>query len=99
MKKHLCEEKNEREIPLALYIRLEYSLNKQTIQELSCSICCSSLTQLSMTLNTGIAKIDGSFRFKLISKSKLYSANKCLNANDCWHFNIYEQDKFYAQLS
>ena len=25
LKKHLCEEKNEREIPLALYIRLEYS--------------------------------------------------------------------------
>ena len=23
--KHVCEEKNEREIPLALYIRLEYS--------------------------------------------------------------------------
>ena len=25
LKKHLCEEKNEREIPLALYIRLEYN--------------------------------------------------------------------------
>ena len=25
LKKHLCEEKNKREIPLALYIRLEYS--------------------------------------------------------------------------
>ena len=25
LKKHLCEEKNEHEIPLALYIRLEYS--------------------------------------------------------------------------
>ena len=24
LKKHLCEEKNEREIPLPLYIRLEY---------------------------------------------------------------------------
>ena len=21
------------------------------------------------------------------------------NANDCWHFNIYKQDKFGAQLS
>ena len=28
-----------------------------------------------------------------------YHANKCLNANNCWHFNIYEQDKFRAQLS
>ena len=30
------------------------------------------------------------------------SANKCLNANisnNCWHFKIYEQDKFHAQLS
>ena len=26
LKKHLCDEKNELEIPLALYIRLEYSL-------------------------------------------------------------------------
>ena len=26
-------------------------------------------------------------------------AYKCLNANKCWHFNIYEQDKFCAQLS
>ena len=25
----------------------------------------------------------------------------CLNqnANNCWHFNIYEQEKFHAQLS
>ena len=29
----------------------------------------------------------------------IYHANKCLNANNCWHFNIYEQDKFRAQLS
>ena len=24
---------------------------------------------------------------------------KCYNANNCWHFNIYEQEKFHAQLS
>ena len=29
----------------------------------------------------------------------IYHANKCKNANNCWHFNIYEQDKFRAQLS
>ena len=29
----------------------------------------------------------------------IYHANKCLNANNCWHFNIYEHDKFHAQLS
>ena len=27
------------------------------------------------------------------------SANKSKNANNCWHFNIYKQDKFHAQLS
>ena len=31
LKKHLCEERNEREIRLALYIRLEYSLLPRAI--------------------------------------------------------------------
>ena len=26
-----------------------------------------------------------------------FPAHKFLNANSCWHFNIYEQEKFYAQ--
>ena len=29
----------------------------------------------------------------------IYHAYRCLNANKCWHFNIYKQDKFHAQLS
>ena len=29
----------------------------------------------------------------------IYHANKCKSTIDCWHFNIYEQDKFRAQLS
>ena len=29
----------------------------------------------------------------------IYHANKFLNGNNCWHLNIYEQDKFRAQLS
>ena len=30
----------------------------------------------------------------------IYHAYKCQNANNCcWHFNIYEHDKFCAQLS
>ena len=32
-------------------------------------------------------------------KCCIYHDNKCLNANNCWHFNIYEQYKFCAQLS
>ena len=56
-----------------------------------------------------------SMKFQLLIKTKIpankevlcfkslrcciYHANKCLNANNCWHFDIYEQDKFRAQLS
>ena len=29
----------------------------------------------------------------------IFHAYKCLNANNCWHFNIYEQALFRAQLS
>ena len=29
----------------------------------------------------------------------IYHAYKCLNANNWGHFNIYEHDKFHAQLS
>ena len=28
-----------------------------------------------------------------------FPAHKCYNANNCWHFNIYEQEKFHAQLT
>ena len=28
----------------------------------------------------------------------IYHDNKCENANNCWQFNIYEHDKFRAQL-
>ena len=28
-----------------------------------------------------------------------FPAHKCENANNCWHCNIYEQEKFHAQLS
>ena len=28
-----------------------------------------------------------------------FPAHNCQNANNCWHFNIYELDKFHAQLS
>ena len=33
-----------------------------------------------------------------ISLECYFSAHNCLNANNCWHFNIYEQEKFHAQL-
>ena len=34
-----------------------------------------------------------------ILRCYIYHADNCLIANDFWHFNIYEHDKFYAQLS
>ena len=68
----------------------------EVIKLFSCS------TQLSMKfkllINIEIVKIDGIFRLNSLEPA-IYPANKCLNANNCWHFNIYEQDKFHAQLS
>ena len=29
----------------------------------------------------------------------VFPVHICQNANNCWHFNIYEQEKFHAQLS
>ena len=62
----------------------------KVIKLFSCS------TQLSMKfkllITTVIAKINGNFRFES-QKLVIYPAN------NCWHFNIYEQNKFHAQLS
>ena len=34
-----------------------------------------------------------------IAEHEIFSANKDENANNCWHFHIYLQRKFYAQLT
>ena len=34
-----------------------------------------------------------------IAEHENFSANKYENANYCWHFHIYKQKKFHAQLS
>ena len=34
-----------------------------------------------------------------IAEHAIFSANKYENANYCWHFLIYQQRKFHAQLS
>ena len=41
------------------------------------------------------------FGFLSLDKPRMlfFPAHKCLNANNCWHFNIYEEEKFHAQLS
>ena len=66
------------------------------IKPFSCS------TQLNMTFQLHM-------KAKMVDKKDFYcyknltccyvSANKCKNVNNCWHLNIYEQNKFHAQLS
>ena len=34
-----------------------------------------------------------------IAEYENFSANRYENANYCWHFHIYQQRKFHAQLS
>ena len=36
---------------------------------------------------------------QLFSEHAVFPAHKSLNADNCWHLNIYEQEKFHAQLS
>ena len=54
--------------------------------------------KFKMLINIEIAKIDGIFRFNSLEPA-IYPANKYLNDNNCWHFNVYKQNKFHAQLS
>ena len=35
----------------------------------------------------------------IINEYQYFAETKDCNNNNCWHFNIYEQDKFRAQLS
>ena len=62
----------------------------------------SSSTQLSTTfqlpIKTKILTNEEITGFKSL-RCCIYHANKCLNAKNCGYFNIYEQDKFRAQLS
>ena len=62
----------------------------------------SSSTQLSMKFQWLIkGKVSKNKAFSCFKTLRccIYPANKCENANNCWNFNIYEQDKFCAQLS
>ena len=68
----------------------------EVIKLFSCS------TQLSMKFQLLIkTKIPANKEVSCFKSLRccIYHANKCLNANNCRHFNIYEQDKFRAQLS
>ena len=62
-------------------------------------LCSTQLsTKFQLLIKTKIPTNEKVFCFKSL-RCCIYHANKCENANDCWHFNIYEQDKFRAQLS
>ena len=68
----------------------------EVIQLFSCS------TQLSMKffmlISLKLLTIANSFLLNLADRENFY-AYKYENANFCWHFHIYWQRKFYAQLS
>ena len=68
----------------------------EVIEFSSCSMQLSPKFQL--LIKTKIPTNKEVSCFKSL-KCCIYHANKCLNANNCWGFNIYEQDKFRAQLS
>ena len=64
--------------------------------------CFSYSTQLSMKfvllINLKLRTIAITFLLKIVEHEN-FSANKYENANYCWHFHIYLQKKFWAQLS
>ena len=68
----------------------------EVIKLVSCS------TQLSMEFQMLIkSKMlkNKDFSCLRIVRCCIYHGHKYLNANNCWHFNIYEHDKFHAQLN
>ena len=72
------------------------STGPEVIKFFSCSTQLS--TNFQLLIKTKIPTIEEVSCFKPF-RCCIYLSNKCLNANNCWHFNIYEQDKFPAQLS
>ena len=51
-----------------------------------------------LLINIKLLYIAISFLLNIAEHENLY-ANKYENANFCWHFHIYSQRKFHAQLS
>ena len=68
----------------------------EVIKLFSCSTQLS--TKFQLLIETKLPTNKEVYCFKSL-RCCIYHAYKCLNANNCWHFNIYEQDKFCAQLS
>ena len=68
----------------------------EVIKLFSCSTRLS--TKFQLLIKTKILTNEEVSCFKPLIYC-IYPANKLLNDNNCWHFNIYEQDKFSAQLS
>ena len=53
-----------------------------------------------MHIKSKMIKNKDVFAFNFINDAFIMIINlKCCNANNCWHFNIFERDKVYAQLS
>ena len=60
---------------------------------------CSTQQDMKIQLLIKAEIVKNKDVFLLKALRCIYPANKCKNANDYWYFNIYEQNKFHAQLS
>ena len=58
----------------------------------------NSAEKFILLINLKFLTIANSFLLN-IAEHENFSANKYENANYCWHFHIYEQIKFHAQVS
>ena len=76
------------------YLLLIRSPGPEIIKLFSCTSQLSIKFQL--LIKTKTLTNEGVSCFKSL-RSGIHHANKCQNS--CWHFNIYEQDTFSAQLS
>ena len=72
------------------------STGSEAIKLFSCSTHLS--TNFQLLIKTEIPTNEEMFCFTSL-KCFIHHVNECQNANNCWHFNIYEHDKFLAQLS
>ena len=78
-------------------VKVFYVFGKALSGELSCPCDRSCFRPLWQVLFQ--AQIRLKCYFFLLINVTMPTAVGIYNANSCWHFNIYEQEKFYAQLS
>ena len=85
---------------LLAVLRCEFLFFRNSGPEVMKHFLCSTQlsTKFQLLIKTKISTNKEVSCFKSL-RCCIYHPNKGLNANICWHFNIFEQDKFRAQLS